>query len=776
MRADSAGFLIGDGARVDLSAEQERLQLLRAIKADTAAMRAVLTQSAGMRSAGKLPLSSVPLAPPPADALRSRRERQAANTLLEAAIAIERAASARSRTARQPEALLASDSSVATPTTQSQVPPGKTVVSRAVEALPVATPNRSANGRFISAGQGLGADGAEARRGLQRTVGRLGTVADKLRESVAGMVSGTEQVDPAIAAAKEVGDLVSPLTRPFKGMLGWLFKPRDQSAKVEKEIAVPWYRRLWTELRGINQKTGTSGRGNMLPGALAGAGRLLGMVPGLRLLLGMGSGALRRGGGLLGAGASMLGRSVLRRIPLLGGVIGGGQALAGLLGVGDQTRDERFKNSAGGLGMLLGGGLGAVFGGPVGAVLGASIGEIVGDKVGAWLATVDWENVSTQITGAWDRLTGKIGDGWDWLLGRFDGVLGGVRKWFADASGKAKALGTQAVDAAKEAAAPAIKKLKQGYETAKEAAIVGGGRLAGRLDKGFRHKESFAGIQGGDKLAKYGLYTNTEAERIRELKSSGANTSANLKGGMPLTVRNKIITQAQAAGLDPQSMLEIAAVESGGNPNAVSSTGAIGVYQMVGGTASGLGITDRFDVDQNIAGAMKLAQENAASLRKSGLPVTRDTLYMMHQLGPSAAREIIRGAADGKQINQLSPATQAAASLNVGKGSKTAADYMAVNSRALDARLGRSAATIPATLAKPSAAPSVRAVPSVATVAPSAERQTLPPVPSVPQKVASNESKGNAPVLIEAPLTQNLSDRGLAQAATGGIGMNLGER
>lgn len=43
LRADNAGFLVASG-QVDLSGERDRLQLLQAIKADTAAMRAALGQ------------------------------------------------------------------------------------------------------------------------------------------------------------------------------------------------------------------------------------------------------------------------------------------------------------------------------------------------------------------------------------------------------------------------------------------------------------------------------------------------------------------------------------------------------------------------------------------------------------------------------------------------------------------------------------------------------------------------------------------------------------
>ena len=217
-------------------------------------------------------------------------------------------------------------------------------------------------------------------------------------------------------------------------------------------------------------------------------------------------------------------------------------------------------------------------------------------------------------------------------------------------------------------------------------AAAAGSALEAIMPKGYRHKALFDGIKGGDSLTKYGSYTDEEAALVRELKTSGANTSANVKGGMSLEVQDKISAQAKRAGLDPVMMQKIAAMESGGNANAISSTGAIGIYQFTGQTASGVGIKNRFDVDQNIEGGMKLTKQNQAMLEDAKLPVTAENLYMMHQLGPKAAKEVIRGAASGKSKEELSADTQKAMNLNYGAKSKTAADYIATNKKALDDR------------------------------------------------------------------------------------------
>ena len=852
LRADESGFLIG-ASRISLDNEKERLQLLRAIKADTAAMLAAIEDGAFPSRLTRSPAPAANIT-----ALSARVAHTVANDAGPSSQPQEpqRSASVRrlgnvqegeTRRVATPQRGIdgrfvpgASDArETATPqrATDDRVMPGvrnagETAVPQrgadgrfmpASSSGETATPQRGANGRFMPGVSA--AETATAKTGQRKLLAGLSSILSSMRSGVGGAGDGGESVDPTISAAKEFGSLISPITMPIKGLMGAIFRRRP--ADAEQKIAVPWYRRIWSELRGINQKSGAGGGRSML-GAIGGAlGGLLSSIPGVTLPgrrrrtdITVGSPsrrdrarerlrerqARRNGnnsgnvfkrlakstGGLLGG----LGQGLLKRIPLLGALVSGGSALASIFGIGDQTREERFKGAGGGIGALIGGGLGTLLG-PVGTVVGGILGDMIGTQVGEWLSTVDWGKVGDSITEAWDTVTSTIGDGWKWVQNKFSGTLDaisstftglkdGAVKAFEATTNWAKEKAVAAKDAVKGAvdkvsakAAPVVNAAKAKAGSLYEAATIEGGRLVGKLDKGYRHKERFDGINGGESLAKYGSYTNAEADRIRELKTSGANTSANLKGGMPQDIRNKIIAKATEAGLKPEDMLQIAALESGGNPNAISSTGATGVYQMTGQTATGLGITDRFDADQNIAGGMKLAQANAEQLRRKGLPVNRDNLYMMHQLGPTAATDLIQGAAKGKNLNELSAGTQTAASMNYGKGAKTAKDYLTKNSMALDARLGQVSKTVPTTLAAitpVSAAAKASAVPMVTSAASSIDKQALGPVPMAPRKIADNSKKSDAPLVMAPPLTQNIADRGLAQAATGGIGMNLGVR
>jgi hypothetical protein len=196
--------------------------------------------------------------------------------------------------------------------------------------------------------------------------------------------------------------------------------------------------------------------------------------------------------------------------------------------------------------------------------------------------------------------------------------------------------------------------------------------------------------KGGDQLSKFGSYTDEESARVCSLKTAKANTSANLKGGMPPRVQKKIAEQAIAHGLDPTMMLKMATMESGGNAQTISSTSAIGVYQFTVKTATSVGIKNRFDEDQNIKGGMELTVQNKAAREKAGLLVTPENLYMAHQLGIGAAIEVIRGAKEGKKISELSALTRKGMDLNYGKDADTAAQYIAKNKEALDKRYASS--------------------------------------------------------------------------------------
>jgi len=83
-----------------------------------------------------------------------------------------------------------------------------------------------------------------------------------------------------------------------------------------------------------------------------------------------------------------------------------------------------------------------------------------------------------------------------------------------------------------------------------------------------------------------------------------ARTALNLEA-----FKDEIAAAASATGVDVSLLRAVIHAESAFNPMAVSNKGAQGLMQLMPGTAGDLGVTDAFDVGQNIGGGAKyLAQ------------------------------------------------------------------------------------------------------------------------------------------------------------------------
>ena len=82
----------------------------------------------------------------------------------------------------------------------------------------------------------------------------------------------------------------------------------------------------------------------------------------------------------------------------------------------------------------------------------------------------------------------------------------------------------------------------------------------------------------------------------------------NTKNSTPATraeINELIDKYSEQAGLDVDFVKAVINQESGFNPNATSKCGAMGLMQLMPGTAQGLGVTNAYDPEQNIQGGTK---------------------------------------------------------------------------------------------------------------------------------------------------------------------------
>ncbi len=73
----------------------------------------------------------------------------------------------------------------------------------------------------------------------------------------------------------------------------------------------------------------------------------------------------------------------------------------------------------------------------------------------------------------------------------------------------------------------------------------------------------------------------------------------------PQRLDHLVINNARLHGVDQKLVWAVMRQESGFNPRAVSPKGAMGLMQLMPGTAARMGVTDPFDVEQNIAGGVR---------------------------------------------------------------------------------------------------------------------------------------------------------------------------
>ena len=94
-------------------------------------------------------------------------------------------------------------------------------------------------------------------------------------------------------------------------------------------------------------------------------------------------------------------------------------------------------------------------------------------------------------------------------------------------------------------------------------------------------------------------------EDFQKILDSSMKNTQNTTPTSRAEINELIDKYSEQAGLDVDFVKAVINQESGFNPNATSKCGAMGLMQLMPGTAQGLGVTNAYDPEQNIQGGTK---------------------------------------------------------------------------------------------------------------------------------------------------------------------------
>lgn len=101
------------------------------------------------------------------------------------------------------------------------------------------------------------------------------------------------------------------------------------------------------------------------------------------------------------------------------------------------------------------------------------------------------------------------------------------------------------------------------------------------------------------------LENNLELDTLTSIQNSNIVNVTNKDEDIKTTIESVVQKASEKYGIDENLIKSIIKIESNFNPNAVSKAGATGLMQIMPFNYEDLGITDPFDIEQNIEGGTK---------------------------------------------------------------------------------------------------------------------------------------------------------------------------
>lgn len=202
--------------------------------------------------------------------------------------------------------------------------------------------------------------------------------------------------------------------------------------------------------------------------------------------------------------------------------------------------------------------------------------------------------------------------------------------------------------------------------------------LARVADAAFGQAEQTAAIEGERAGMRDALAGGPQASVI-----SGSQPNTDERGSQrgyrvtvaPENIRGILSEAAKRYGEDPETLTEIARIETGGtfDPNARNpNSTAGGLLQFIDSTARQYGLRDKYDASQSADAGARLQRDNRQALTKAlGRDPTPGELYLAHQQGSGGAiRLLANPGALATDIVGLKAVTD-----NGGRADMTAADF-----------------------------------------------------------------------------------------------------
>ena len=138
-----------------------------------------------------------------------------------------------------------------------------------------------------------------------------------------------------------------------------------------------------------------------------------------------------------------------------------------------------------------------------------------------------------------------------------------------------------------------------------------------------------------------GGLTGNQPAPVATLAPIGPQASPTMQGALPISPG--VPSAPNASGQPKNYYAKLAQIESGNDPNAVSPTGAGGLFQFTNGTWDQYGGgASKFDPRAQFAAVQGLTNDNQAALSSAlGRPPTAGELYLAHQQGAGGAIKLL---------------------------------------------------------------------------------------------------------------------------------------